>query len=615
MPPKSKARHPLSPRGRARPGDTGRTVSSPASRGIGIRKSRPDVQPSPSTLRPTKKAITKPSPVKKGVLYLDVVRPPPNKTTTTAPSKKTAEDDDLLEGPPALSEAKDSAKNGVSVFLPTNINSPEKGKAASNNTPVELLGTKPDLVMADPKNGAVSSLGLGKNDNKSATATAATLNEQISRAASDEDAIELCIAQSNAKKSAQKDDTNKTLACINKIGADDRNNCTRATHMADSQGSLNAGGIGDADSSVGGVSVICGACDTSINNNQQYVANNPNLLIFDGAKFPSYPLLAQAMDDVGRLTGMRPSEMAHKTKGTYPPEEALRLFGHEAYHIGNRQYKIPKRGHFYCNHKECPFFVPFTHMAEKGSKQKQYIIKGFVASANGNKNLCLSHNHQTVDTGIDGYVEVKMEKDMYVDEIEFVKNASLLRTRMPSLQEAMTKKFQGRMFDSQMLHRIIKRYRDTTVGPNRHRLPDLIKMGEEAKANGGAWEVVPDPETLTIDGTRYQTPRMSEYGMQFGSYYTTCDGTYGTNKYALTAFPWITSDGLGLSHCIGFSMARSENSKDVIAAGRLFKLSSQSTDPNQTVSVLHYITVSSTRVSHYTCHVLPGPSGDRWSYN
>ena len=209
--------------------------------------------------------------------------------------------------------------------------------------------------------------------------------------------------------------------------------------------------------------------------------------------------------------------------------------------------------------------------------------------------------------GVDGWLEVKHLKDMSQAEIEYVHTASTLGTRMPSLQEGLALKFPGRMFDSQLLHRIINRERTARLGPNHGRLPELINLGETAKANGGAWETILCPDTFTLQGTRYQTPRMREYATQYGSCHFTVDGTYGLTKYGKTVMPFIAPDCFGHMHCIGFMTSSSENSKDVIAAGELFGLSSKpvNMDEDAMVSTIQYfLFVTDMIISQYVYNKL-----------
>ena len=88
------------------------------------------------------------------------------------------------------------------------------------------------------------------------------------------------------------------------------------------------------------------------------------------------------MDEVARRTGMKPSDLGRKSRDTFTEEEAEKIFGMGTYTVGNKVYKFPKRGFFYCTcDKECCFHVPFTYKEIKGeggslNKPKAYVVKG-----------------------------------------------------------------------------------------------------------------------------------------------------------------------------------------------------------------------------------------------
>jgi len=325
--------------------------------------------------------------------------------------------------------------------------------------------------------------------------------------------------------------------------------------------------------------------DSSMTMNSTIVRDDPTALIFEGATFAHFSMFLNTMDEVARRTGMKPSQLGRKSRETFKEEKAEEIFGKGTYTVGKEEYKYPKRGYFYCTcDKQCCFYVPFTYKEIKGeggslNTTKVYIVKG-KTDGNPPKPLCLTHNHTTLDVGIDGWTEIKFEKDMSTEEIEYVKSASTLNVRMPSLLEGMSVKFPLRQFDSQLLHRILKREREDRLGPCHERLPQLIEIGELAKANGGEWVTKICPETFMLEGTMFQTPRMKARAIQNGVYHVTIDGTFGCNRYGLICIPFMAPDCLGHMHCIGFITTRSENSEDVIAAGELFGLSSKITDPN-----------------------------------
>ena len=319
---------------------------------------------------------------------------------------------------------------------------------------------------------------------------------------------------------------------------------------------------------------------------------SPGTIIYAGAEFQNFQHLFAGVEEEFRMSGVNRSSLARKSKAHFSPEESLSLFGQETYPDGTRNCQFPKRGFFYCTQtNDCPFHVQYSHLPSKKTGSANTIKVYTVKAESEGKNprpLCLTHNHGTNTMQVDGWMEVKHIKDMTQEEIDYVNTASTLRTKMPTLKTGLSTMFPGRIFDSAMLHRVIQQERKNRLGPCHERLPELIKLGELAKANGGAFQTELCPQTFTLEGTKYQTPRMREYALQYGSYHTSIDGTYGCNKYGLTVMPFIVPDCLGLMHCAGFMTSLSENSKDVVAAGELFMLSSNDINSNVSMLLLLY---------------------------
>ena len=173
----------------------------------------------------------------------------------------------------------------------------------------------------------------------------------------------------------------------------------------------------------------------------------------------------------------------------------------------------------------------------------------------------------------------------------------LTYSRMPSVKHGLSVKFgkdSTRIYNSQMLHRVIAEEKRRTFGTDDHRIGEFMKRGRELTKNGGEFEVDLD-DTMHIKATRHQTRRQKLYAWQFGSYHCVGDGTFGTNKYGMTLFPWITPDSLGCSILMGASTSRSENTVDVVASGRLFGIASKPASldmDDKHVSCLAFLTLS-----------------------
>ncbi len=335
---------------------------------------------------------------------------------------------------------------------------------------------------------------------------------------------------------------------------------------------LDLGGLGEA------ISTLNDGGNTSYD-------HNLNGCIFAGKRFAKYAQLYDAIEAVMHLTGMEPSDLGRKSKDTFSAKESVELFGSKTFNVGNKTYKFPKRGHFKCNRKNdhgeaCPFYIPFTNIIDTNSASRFYEIKSCSDARPPAlpTPLCLQHNHDTIEVGISGRKYISKLANMSKEEIDVCETLSLTYAKMSAIQEAMSIKFPDKIFDSDLLHRVIKQERDNRIGPDRHRIPELLAMGDAAQANGGVWAYKICPETFKLQSTFYQTATQKEFALQYGSYYASGDGTFGTNKYGLTLFPWLAPDCLGLSQNLGTATSRSENSVDVSQSAELFSLSSRQTD-------------------------------------
>ena len=152
----------------------------------------------------------------------------------------------------------------------------------------------------------------------------------------------------------------------------------------------------------------------------------------------------------------------------------------------------------------------------------------------------------------------------------------LAYSRMPSVKHGLSIKFgkgSTRIYNSQMLHRFIADEKKRTFGIDAHRIAEFMKRGRQLNKNGGEFEVDLD-DTMRIKGTRHQMRRQKWYARQFGSYHCVGDGTFATNKYGLTLFPWCSPDSLDNTILIGSTTSRSENTADVVS-GHLFGIGSK----------------------------------------
>ena len=265
-----------------------------------------------------------------------------------------------------------------------------------------------------------------------------------------------------------------------------------------------------------------------------------------------------------------PHSIAYDAKDYFKDEkECMLLFGQKKFVYKDKECFIPRRGHFYCNVKGCSVIVPFTYRKDK----EAYVIKSCIERKTGVASLCLEHNHPTNDVHIDGYVYVKHEQDLTSAERSFIENIALVKPGIPSIKEALGKKFLLRDFDKDMLHRLANKARADVLGKDRHQLGKLREQGQRVHQAGGIWKEHIDPDTWRLCGTLMQTSVQREFALEFGAYFNEGDGTHSTNMYGLIAFLNVTVDSLGKSVILGIATMESENTERIVEAAEEFGLS------------------------------------------
>lgn len=58
-----------------------------------------------------------------------------------------------------------------------------------------------------------------------------------------------------------------------------------------------------------------------------------------------------------------------------------------------------------------------------------------------------------------------------------------------------------------------KKFQDEHYGEDRHRICELMKLGNNAKTSGGEWQTDVN-DTYQIIGTRFQSCRQKQYALQ-----------------------------------------------------------------------------------------------------
>jgi len=293
-------------------------------------------------------------------------------------------------------------------------------------------------------------------------------------------------------------------------------------------------------------------------------------LVRPGTVFQSFTSLLDTMRVICEQTGMEPSDLAYDAKDYFSKEDSTSLFGCETFHYRGRDCSFPKRGHFYCTKDGCLFFVPWTYV----KKSRGYVIKPSVAKRNGpDMDLCLQHNHPVNQVLIEGYVYIKNEANLTVEEREFIENIALVNPGTPSIKEAMGKKFVKRDFCQNMLRRVANKARADHFGKDRHQLSKLREQGRRAIESGGVWKEHICEETWRLCGTLMQTSIQREFALENGSHFIELDGTHDTNMYGLIAIIHVTVDCCGRTVILGIATMKSEHSDGIVESAKVFGLS------------------------------------------
>ena len=312
--------------------------------------------------------------------------------------------------------------------------------------------------------------------------------------------------------------------------------------------------------------------------NGEFDAHAQQLIITEGTEFDGPYELFSFVLRLYMSDGMLKSNLVKENKCSMTPAELEKAPWGNCVFIDPRdgsKSEIPSRGRLFCNHKDCRWCVPFSYIKKR---QVYEIRSGKETNKSYHNHLCLEHNHppDNEDTCVEGYIEIRNKNDLTVAEMEMLRVCARLNSKMPSIQHALSNAFgknNKRSYNSDLIRREVDRFKLEMFGTDEHRMKDFVQMGDHVKRNGG-WFDFDLSSTMAMTGTRFQTPLMRKYAKHYGGYFSITDGTFGTNKYGLTALPWTGCDCLGLTHCFGISTGLSENSADAIKAGHAFSLSS-----------------------------------------
>ena len=110
-------------------------------------------------------------------------------------------------------------------------------------------------------------------------------------------------------------------------------------------------GVNDDDNSmqarataITGASLDNNGSRSGLDGGKNMIRNDPNTLIFDGATFAQFLVFLDAMDEVSRITGMKPSDLGRKSMCTFTEEEAIKAFGKATYTVAEQNTSFRREG-------------------------------------------------------------------------------------------------------------------------------------------------------------------------------------------------------------------------------------------------------------------------------
>ena len=241
----------------------------------------------------------------------------------------------------------------------------------------------------------------------------------------------------------------------------------------------------------------------------------------------------------------------------YASENGFSVTNNTNYHNGEKARKLSggtrdkmlARGYYYCHkrQKSCPFQIKYTYDTEK----KQYRLN----------EVKLDHSaHGRKDVLINGKTYIKHEKDVQPEMHSFFSTLVLAGTvDMPNLKQALSVAFPHVIFETNLIKRVVAKYKSAHFGDDPHRLKDLWAVGDKIRADGGLFEIDVD-DSYRVRTIFVQTRTMRLYANLYKDF-TILDGTHDTNKYKLVLIPSTNIDCLMRSVVTSFTINRSENNE------------------------------------------------------
>ena len=89
---------------------------------------------------------------------------------------------------------------------------------------------------------------------------------------------------------------------------------------------------------------------------------------------------------------------------------------------------------------------------------------------------------------------------------------------MAKTKEIMSEEFRGREFQTNLLKRVVNKFKDGIYGVDRHRIDELFSLGLDIKKNGGEFTCGHSPDIFRLCKVVIQTRSQKEYAKAYCDY-------------------------------------------------------------------------------------------------
>jgi hypothetical protein len=206
--------------------------------------------------------------------------------------------------------------------------------------------------------------------------------------------------------------------------------------------------------------------------------------------FDTYEDLYCHMSTYAQQNGFKINKSNHHCKQETKDGKAKIL---ERFPVGSLDLKtnFVQRGVIKCSSESgCKFEVRFTHVKDEKDNVYKYIIKqeGFNLEHSGHLLTVANTESRRVS-----YEMIHREKQLTDKELHFLCDLAIFTgDNVGKIRTNMQRRFPGHNYDSNLLKRVVNKYRDEFYGKGRDQINKLIRLGIEERERGGAFDLYSD---------------------------------------------------------------------------------------------------------------------------